>query len=135
MHFSKTYTELLLSLPPELRDNAIEYRKLKKLIKQVVQELTQLGACKVHERFLHSLLISRVTPKVSPRTSYIKSSSSRSHHLLTAAVKEKVELSRQISLRLRCGFPSRHRRTQRPACLASFTRSAPGLTSLSRGCA
>lgn len=43
MHFSKTYTQLLLSLPPELRDNAIEYRKLKKLINQVVQELTQLG--------------------------------------------------------------------------------------------
>lgn len=43
MHFSKTYTELLLSLPPELRNNAIEYRKLKKLINQVVQELTQLG--------------------------------------------------------------------------------------------
>ena len=43
MHFSKTYTELLLSLPPELRSNAIEYRKLKKLINQVVQELTALG--------------------------------------------------------------------------------------------
>lgn len=28
MHFSKTYSELLLSLPPELRDNAIQYRQV-----------------------------------------------------------------------------------------------------------
>ena len=44
MHFSKTYTELLLKLPPELRENAIEYRRLKKLIKQVAEELTSIGA-------------------------------------------------------------------------------------------
>ncbi|KAH7890362.1 hypothetical protein F5I97DRAFT_1933704 [Phlebopus sp. FC_14] len=43
MHFSKTYSQLLLSLPPELRDSAIEYRQLKKLINQVVTELTSLG--------------------------------------------------------------------------------------------
>ncbi|KAL6303637.1 SPX domain-containing protein [Sparassis latifolia] len=43
MHFSKTYQQILLTLPPELRDSAIEYRKLKKLINQVVQELTSLG--------------------------------------------------------------------------------------------
>ncbi|KAF9218599.1 hypothetical protein BS17DRAFT_762140 [Gyrodon lividus] len=43
MHFSKTYTQLLLTLPPELRDNAIEYRRLKKLINQVVTELSSLG--------------------------------------------------------------------------------------------
>ncbi|KAH9931760.1 SPX domain-containing protein [Amylocystis lapponica] len=43
MHFSKTYQQLLLALPPELRDNAIEYRKLKKLINQVVTELASLG--------------------------------------------------------------------------------------------
>jgi hypothetical protein len=49
MHFSKTYTELLHSLPPELRNNAIEYRKLKKLINQVVRELSVLGL------FLHIL--------------------------------------------------------------------------------
>lgn len=28
MHFSKAFTQLLLTLPPELRDNAIEYRKV-----------------------------------------------------------------------------------------------------------
>jgi hypothetical protein len=28
MHFSKTYTELLLTLPPDLRNNAIEYRQV-----------------------------------------------------------------------------------------------------------
>ena len=27
MHFSKYYTQLLLSLPPELRENAISYRQ------------------------------------------------------------------------------------------------------------
>ncbi|KAH7922741.1 hypothetical protein BV22DRAFT_1016708 [Leucogyrophana mollusca] len=43
MHFSKTYSQLLLTLPPELRDNAIEYRQLKKLINQVVNELSSLG--------------------------------------------------------------------------------------------
>ncbi|KAJ7275691.1 hypothetical protein C8J57DRAFT_1177357 [Mycena rebaudengoi] len=43
MHFAKTYTQLLQDLPPELRENAIEYRQLKKLINQVVSELTSLG--------------------------------------------------------------------------------------------
>ncbi|RDB26687.1 Transcriptional regulator of yeast-form-adherence 3 [Hypsizygus marmoreus] len=43
MHFSKTYAQLLLSLPPELRENAIQYRQLKKLINQVVRELSSLG--------------------------------------------------------------------------------------------
>ncbi|KAI0688629.1 hypothetical protein BC835DRAFT_1284270 [Cytidiella melzeri] len=58
MHFSKTYTELLLSLPPELRDSAIEYRKLKKLINQVVQELTQLG---LTPDVLHQVLLETET--------------------------------------------------------------------------
>ncbi|KAJ3484277.1 hypothetical protein NLI96_g5739 [Meripilus lineatus] len=43
MHFSKTYSQLLSTLPPDLRDKAIEYRQLKKLINQVVVELTALG--------------------------------------------------------------------------------------------
>lgn len=43
MHFSKTYAELLQKLPPALRENAIEYRRLKKVIKQVVEELTSIG--------------------------------------------------------------------------------------------
>ncbi|TFL00702.1 SPX domain-containing protein [Pterulicium gracile] len=43
MHFSKTYTQILLTLPPELRDNAIQYRQLKKLINKVVLELNSLG--------------------------------------------------------------------------------------------
>ena len=43
MHFSKTYTELLLTLPPELRESAIQYRQLKKIINQIVAELTALG--------------------------------------------------------------------------------------------
>lgn len=28
MHFSKTYAQILLSLPPELRENAIQYRQV-----------------------------------------------------------------------------------------------------------
>ncbi|KAJ6535940.1 SPX domain-containing protein [Mycena vulgaris] len=43
MHFSKTYAQLLQDLPPELSENAIEYRQLKKLINQVVTELSTLG--------------------------------------------------------------------------------------------
>ena len=62
MHFCKSYAQILLSLPPELRENAISYRqasryptnppslsnpsnplKLKKLVNQVAQELTSLG--------------------------------------------------------------------------------------------
>ncbi|KIK03290.1 hypothetical protein K443DRAFT_676956 [Laccaria amethystina LaAM-08-1] len=43
MHFSKTYARLLLTLPPELRENAIQYRQLKRLINQIVTELSSLG--------------------------------------------------------------------------------------------
>ncbi|KAI1787213.1 SPX domain-containing protein [Ganoderma leucocontextum] len=43
MHFSKTYAQLLLTLPPDLRESAIQYRQLKKIINQVVAELTSLG--------------------------------------------------------------------------------------------
>ncbi|KAG6844396.1 hypothetical protein H0H87_007208 [Tephrocybe sp. NHM501043] len=57
MHFSKTYAQLLLSLPPELRDNAIQYRQLalqlKKLINQIVLELSSLG---LSPAILHELL-------------------------------------------------------------------------------
>ncbi|GJJ14953.1 hypothetical protein Clacol_009223 [Clathrus columnatus] len=53
MHFSKTYTQLLLTLPEELRNNAIEYRRLKKLINQLVAELDSLG---LSPDVLHELL-------------------------------------------------------------------------------
>ncbi|KAF9009176.1 hypothetical protein BDZ89DRAFT_1143956 [Hymenopellis radicata] len=43
MHFSKTYSQLLLDLPPQLRENAVQYRQLKKLINQIVLELASLG--------------------------------------------------------------------------------------------
>ena len=43
MHFSKTYAELLLALPPELTQSAVQYRQLKKIINQIVAELTSLG--------------------------------------------------------------------------------------------
>ncbi|KAL5529600.1 hypothetical protein ACEPAG_5585 [Sanghuangporus baumii] len=43
MHFAKVYSQLLLTLPPELQENAIEYRQLKKLINKVVGELASLG--------------------------------------------------------------------------------------------
>lgn len=53
MHFSKTYAQLLLGLPPELQENAIEYRQLKKLINKVVVELSSLG---LSPEILHELL-------------------------------------------------------------------------------
>ncbi|KAF8175404.1 SPX domain-containing protein [Mycena galopus ATCC 62051] len=43
MHFSKTYLQLLQACPPELRENAVDYRQLKKLINQLVAELESLG--------------------------------------------------------------------------------------------
>jgi hypothetical protein len=43
MHFGKTYASQLESLPAELRHGVIEYRALKKLIRQVVDELGALG--------------------------------------------------------------------------------------------
>ncbi|EGN97125.1 hypothetical protein SERLA73DRAFT_110234 [Serpula lacrymans var. lacrymans S7.3] len=61
MHFSKTYAQLLLTLPPELRDNAIEYRQLKKLINQVVNELSSLG---LSPSVLQQLLEHRETARI-----------------------------------------------------------------------
>ncbi|KAI0056140.1 hypothetical protein BV25DRAFT_1995787 [Artomyces pyxidatus] len=76
MHFAKTYADLLLTLPPELRDNAIEYRKvslpaalslatpvtaaqLKKLIRDIVHELETIGLSpEVLQR-----LLSRASPQ------------------------------------------------------------------------
>ncbi|KAJ3557586.1 hypothetical protein NP233_g11703 [Leucocoprinus birnbaumii] len=43
MHFSKTYEELLGTLPRELRETTVEYKHLKKIINQIVQELSSLG--------------------------------------------------------------------------------------------
>lgn len=43
MHFAKTYALQLETLPPELRHGVIEYRTLKKLIRQVVDELGTAG--------------------------------------------------------------------------------------------
>ncbi|KAG6376690.1 hypothetical protein JVT61DRAFT_1705 [Boletus reticuloceps] len=53
MHFSKTYAQLLLTLPPEFRNNAFEYRKLKQLINQIVLELDSLGLAPSFLRSLH----------------------------------------------------------------------------------
>ncbi|KAF8901141.1 hypothetical protein CPB84DRAFT_1915932 [Gymnopilus junonius] len=60
MHFSKTYSQLLLDLPPELRDNAIQYRQvrlcmfiLKKVINRIVNELSSLG---LKPALLHELI-------------------------------------------------------------------------------
>ncbi|KAL4080038.1 hypothetical protein V8B97DRAFT_2002511 [Scleroderma yunnanense] len=53
MHFGKTYSQLLLTLSPELRENAIEYRQLKKLINKVVLELDSFG---LNPQVLQSLL-------------------------------------------------------------------------------
>ncbi|KAF9069392.1 SPX domain-containing protein [Rhodocollybia butyracea] len=54
MHFSKTFAKLLLDLPPELRESAIQYGQLKKLIHQVAVELSSLG---LRPELLHKLLV------------------------------------------------------------------------------
>ncbi|KAJ6447872.1 hypothetical protein C8R45DRAFT_884436 [Mycena sanguinolenta] len=43
MHFSKTFAEVLASLPAEFAENAVDYRQLKKLINELVTELASLG--------------------------------------------------------------------------------------------
>ncbi|KAF9443837.1 hypothetical protein P691DRAFT_678684 [Macrolepiota fuliginosa MF-IS2] len=53
MHFSKTYTQLLESLPQELQENSIQYHQLKEIINQVVKELSSLG---LNPSLLHELL-------------------------------------------------------------------------------
>ncbi|KAF7977535.1 hypothetical protein HWV62_3308 [Athelia sp. TMB] len=57
---AKTYTQLLLSMPPELRENAIEYRQLKKLINKVANELASLG---LQPSVLQELLTSGIEPR------------------------------------------------------------------------
>ncbi|KAF9044445.1 hypothetical protein BJ165DRAFT_1481247 [Panaeolus papilionaceus] len=63
MHFSKTYTQLLQSLPPELRDNAIQYRQLKKVINRIVGELSLLG---LEPKLLQELIVASNSPSTSP---------------------------------------------------------------------
>ncbi|KAF8548315.1 hypothetical protein OG21DRAFT_1516457 [Imleria badia] len=53
MHFSKVYDQLLINLPPEIRRNAFEYRKLKRLINQTASELESLGLGPSILRSLH----------------------------------------------------------------------------------
>lgn len=59
MHFGKSYAQLLQTLPPDLRENAIEYRQLKKLIRQIVDELASHG---LSPEVLHQLLQSSTEP-------------------------------------------------------------------------
>ncbi|PPQ82687.1 hypothetical protein CVT25_009417 [Psilocybe cyanescens] len=68
MHFSKTYAQLLLSLPPELRDNAIEYRQLKKIINQIVNELSGLG---LKPAILHELIEAQYQASTSSSSSAV----------------------------------------------------------------
>ncbi|KAF8548629.1 hypothetical protein OG21DRAFT_705547 [Imleria badia] len=53
MHFAKVYTQLLVTLPPELRRNAFEYCKLEQLIHQTASELDSLGLGPSILRSLH----------------------------------------------------------------------------------
>ncbi|KAL0575704.1 hypothetical protein V5O48_006264 [Marasmius crinis-equi] len=76
MHFSKTYAKLLLDLPPELRENAIQYRQLKKLINQVVSELNLLG---LSPTVLQELLEERVREEVDRKDAKGKDKESQSN--------------------------------------------------------
>ncbi|KAF9479813.1 hypothetical protein BDN70DRAFT_878342 [Pholiota conissans] len=66
MHFSKTYAQLLLDLPPDLRDNAVQYRQLKKVINQIVGELSSLG---LKPALLHELIEASEAASASTSTS------------------------------------------------------------------
>ncbi|KZT25579.1 hypothetical protein NEOLEDRAFT_1162727, partial [Neolentinus lepideus HHB14362 ss-1] len=90
MHFSKTYTELLLSLPPELRENAIQYRQLKKVIKEITHELTALGLSPSH---LNELLRSgtgsvRDKGKGKANEDVVGADDASAEHVLGAATSE-----------------------------------------------
>jgi hypothetical protein len=69
MHFGKSYAQLLQTLPPDLRENAIEYGQLKKLIKQVVSELSSHG---LSPDILHQLLQSSSAESSGPGASNAK---------------------------------------------------------------
>lgn len=53
MHFGKTFEQLLATLPDEYQKQAIDYKKLKKLIRAVVTELNAAG---LTPEVLHELL-------------------------------------------------------------------------------
>ncbi|KAI6130925.1 hypothetical protein EV401DRAFT_2054121 [Pisolithus croceorrhizus] len=87
MHYSKTYSQLLLTLSPELRDNAIKYRQLKRLINETVVELYSLGLTPaVLQQLLEegkddipaSICKDAVTPQDRPTVTYEISSKSSS---------------------------------------------------------
>ncbi|KAJ7587069.1 SPX domain-containing protein [Mycena floridula] len=86
MHFAKTYAQLLLDLPPELSQKAIQYRELKKLINQVVLELASLG---LSPDVLHHLLDDADTASGSPKLLYeVNDDSGRIEPILRVAIDE-----------------------------------------------
>lgn len=116
MHFSKTYTKLLLDLPPELRENAIQYRQvtrflffslfqlihsqLKKLINQVVSELNTLG---LRPDVLHDLLGPRDVVEAKGKEKEIEEEGSEVH---PSVVYEFNSTSGKIEPRLRIWITS-----------------------------
>ncbi|KAG1810588.1 SPX domain-containing protein [Suillus subaureus] len=104
MHFSKTYSQLLLTLPPELRENAIQYRQLKKLINQLVQELSSLGLSPI---VLQQLLTQQNPASLTAQIEEIRqqcdrvSDSDGDHQRHATVVYEFTGTSSQIEPRLR----------------------------------
>ncbi|THH10374.1 hypothetical protein EW146_g8389 [Bondarzewia mesenterica] len=97
MHYSKTYDQLLLTLPPELRDNAIEYRKLKKLIHEIVSELESIG---LTPQVLQQLLQQQINSDVKGKAREASTSLETSHPLFPKVVYEFTDGSDQIEPRL-----------------------------------
>lgn len=104
MHFSKTYSQLLLTLPPELRENAIQYRQLKKLIHQLVQELSSLG---LSPAVLQQLLEQQNPASLTAQIEEIRQQCDRvsdhddNHQRHATVVYEFIKTSSQIEPRLR----------------------------------
>ncbi|KAK8854511.1 hypothetical protein IAR55_003250 [Kwoniella newhampshirensis] len=64
MKYGKEFQQILedSSFPPEWKSSAIEYRRLKKIIKDVVNELTAMG---LSQEVLHKLLVTEVEEQAS----------------------------------------------------------------------
>ncbi|KAG6914825.1 hypothetical protein DXG01_015126 [Tephrocybe rancida] len=99
------------NLPPELRENAIQYRQLKKLINQIVRELSSLGLSPavLHELFEASQPGSRAITEAgngAEEAGGIEPTSAWNHHLAKAIYKV-TDISGHIEPHLRLWVDAR----------------------------
>ncbi|KIJ39266.1 hypothetical protein M422DRAFT_49674 [Sphaerobolus stellatus SS14] len=99
MHFAKTYSQLLLTLPNEFRNSAIEYRQLKKLIKELVAELEALGLTPdVLQDLLQRENVADGASKGKERAHGERSADANAEPLLSVSLPESVVTESRISL-------------------------------------